>query len=423
MMMDQVLDEKSQAAYLDEMDQVQNESPQPAYLDETGETQEESAIAYQGKEQPSKSQRNWYRLVAAIVLLFIALCTFMALYFVEVNRKVDEKASVNDTNASADEDTITESPTQSPTEKTDPIEDSSNPFHGSPKQARLYSAIAPAVASPYFYMANHTSVSEYRAWKWLSEEDFSEDTLDEYSTPAWKIVERYAIAVFYYATNGQGWINQYNFLSDSSVCDWHDESSTFHFGVRFCTDDGSVTMLQLPSNNLEGSLPTILGLLSNLSSLDLPDNLVKGTIPSEIFKLSALSGRLDLSYNRLTGTIPEPIGSLTDLNELLLQYNRLDGTIPDGILALTSLTSINLGTNLLIGSIPGNIGSLSLLLHLRLNDNLLTGSIPSSIGMLRRLHKLQLQQNRLTGGIPTSLSNLKNIGKGIAMAWHHDLLA
>lgn len=417
-MMDQVQDEKSQVAYLDQMDQVQNE-----YLDEAGETQEESAIADKGKEQPSKSQRNWYRLVAIIVLLFIALCTFMTLYFVEVNRKVGEKASVDDTNdASADEDT-TESPTQSPTEKSDPIQDSSNPFHASPKQARLYSAIAPAVASPYFYMENQTSVSEYRAWKWLSEEDFSEDTLDEYSTPTWKIVERYAIAVFYYATNGQGWTNQYNFLSNSSVCDWHDESSTFHFGVRFCSDDGSVTMLQLPSNNLEGSLPTILGLLSNLSSLDLPDNLVKGTIPSEISKLSALSGRLDLSYNRLTGSIPEPIGSLTDLSELLLQYNRLDGTIPDGILALTSLTSINLGSNLLIGSIPGNIGSLSLLQHLRLNDNLLTGSTPSSIGMLGRLHKLQLQQNRLTGGIPTSLSNLQNIGKGIAMALHHYLFA
>ncbi|KAL3939696.1 MAG: hypothetical protein SGBAC_005617 [Bacillariaceae sp.] len=379
------------------------------YLEE--EEGSSSSMAKAKFRQP-QSQRTWYRLIVIIFLLLITLCIFMGLYFTELSRKTEnedaESSNVSDPSSPDDESptggkgTI-ESPTESPTD-----EQSYNPFHCNPKLARLYSALSP-VASPTFYMANDTlnTKSEYMAWKWISEFDgFTSDTFDD-STPDWKIVERYALAEFYYATNGEGWINQYNFLSNSPVCDWHGTSS-FHFGVRFCSDEGSITMLQLPFNNLEGSLPASLPLLSNLASLDLPKNLIDGTIPLEISKLSSLSGRLDLSHNRIIGSIPQSMGALTNLAELLLQYNRLDGEISPEILAMTSLTSMNLGSNLLSSSLPEHIGRLTLLKDLRLNDNQLTGKLPSSIGQLSRLHKLQLQQNQLTGDIPTSLSNLEN---------------
>ncbi|CAI5469255.1 unnamed protein product [Closterium sp. Yama58-4] len=38
-----------------------------------------------------------------------------------------------------------------------------------------------------------------------------------------------------------------------------------------------------------------------------------------------------VNNNRLTGNIPESIGSLTKLSQLVLSYNRFDGTIPEGI--------------------------------------------------------------------------------------------
>ncbi|CAJ1947807.1 unnamed protein product [Cylindrotheca closterium] len=400
------------------MDKVYDESP---HLPGTGEVVKQqqlndeespSSTPIKEKEPHSQSQKTWYRLVVIIFLLFIALCIFIGLYVKELNSKVDEKAAV---------DSVDSNPSNPPSEDHDepsPIEDenddtigepNNNPFRDDPKLARLYSALSP-VASPTFYMANETvnnTMSEYKAWKWLSEDDFSSDTLDD-STPDWKIIERYALAVFYYATNGEGWINQYNFLSNSSVCNWSG-SSTFHFGVRFCSE-GSVSMLQLPSNNLEGSLPASIKLLSNLYSLDLPQNRIEGTIPLEISELSKLSSRLDLSYNRLVGSIPPSLGGrMRNLDELLLQYNRLEGEIPDElVLALTSLTTLNLASNLLTSTIPEHIGRLTLLQDLRLNDNRLTGEIPASIGFCRQIHKLHLEQNQLSGDIPETLQNLKN---------------
>jgi hypothetical protein len=35
--------------------------------------------------------------------------------------------------------------------------------------------------------------------------------------------ERYAMAVFYYSTIGNGWDNDDGWLSSNSVCDWYDD--------------------------------------------------------------------------------------------------------------------------------------------------------------------------------------------------------
>ena len=42
---------------------------------------------------------------------------------------------------------------------------------------------------------------------------------------------------------------------------------------------GSVTALDLPGNNLSGTLPAALGTLTNLTTLDLSGNRLSGTIP------------------------------------------------------------------------------------------------------------------------------------------------
>ena len=39
------------------------------------------------------------------------------------------------------------------------------------------------------------------------------------------LVERYALAVFYYETNGDGWSTNNRWLSDQSVCDWYNKKS------------------------------------------------------------------------------------------------------------------------------------------------------------------------------------------------------
>jgi Leucine-rich repeat (LRR) protein len=277
-----------------------------------------------------------------------------------------------------------------------------------PKLARLYS-ILESIASSGFYTKDsddEEDLPEYKAWAWLSKRDMSVDTNRE-STPDWKIVERYVLAAFFYATNGEEWNNTNDFLSPSPVCDWKGQNE-FHYGVRFCSDEGSVTMLHIPANNLEGPIPTLLGLLINLVSLDLPGNSLAGTLPSELSKLTRLTGKLDLSRNLLTGTISSSIGRLVDLTELHLNENRLDGAIPTEIALMTSLTTLHLSSNQMTDGIPHELGRLDRLEDLRLDDNMLSGRLPSSIGNMSNIIKLHLHQNQLSGTVPSSFSQLQN---------------
>jgi len=272
-----------------------------------------------------------------------------------------------------------------------------NPFQG--KARRLFSIISRVSSNQYFYIDDETvnTKAEYFAWKWISEQDQSRETRDE-CEPSYKVSERYAAAVLYYATNGENWNNQYNFLSDKSICEWNDRGDdlAFRFGVNCTYTYRRIDGLQLPSNNLEGSLPASIGMLRGLTSLDLRNNEIEGTIPSEVSRMTMLSDLLDLSYNNLSGSIPTTIGALSNLGDLSLQHNGLDGTIPDQIVSMKSLTSLNLASNRL------------------------TGKIPLSFGLLGSLYKIHLQHNKLTGDIPTSLSGLKKTDEHSFNLYLHD---
>lgn len=74
-----------------------------------------------------------------------------------------------------------------------------------------------------------------------------------------------------------------------------------------------VTTLNLSNNNLSGSLPAEVRLLTKLRILDLSDNDFTG-VPAEIGQLSDLRV-LDLSGNSITG-LPYEIGNLQQLERL-----------------------------------------------------------------------------------------------------------
>ena len=119
--------------------------------------------------------------------------------------------------------------------------------------------------------------------------------------------------------------------------------------------------------------------------------------------------RLNLGFQKLTGTVPSGLGRLDGLQYLFLADNRLTGEIPPELGELQNLRYLNLAVNRLEGYIPPELGSLSNLEFLDLAQNQLTGSIPPEIGKLSRLTDLVLDSNRLSGDLPDALTELNDL--------------
>jgi Leucine-rich repeat (LRR) protein len=206
--------------------------------------------------------------------------------------------------------------------------------------------------------------------------------LDSYS--ARKVVQRYVLATLYYSTMGESWTFSDGWLSDQDECEWHSSETA----AAICSTAGDLDEIDLDTNGLVGSVPWIeLALLSSqLVILDFFRNEVEGSIPSQLGLLTSLAS-LDLYSNQISGKIPTEIGLLT-----LLTYQDCD-------------------TNFLSGTLPTEIADMFRLESLWLNDNLLSGTIPSEIGKMANLRNLYLTNNYLSGSVPQELCalNLVNL--------------
>jgi hypothetical protein len=103
--------------------------------------------------------------------------------------------------------TVTPAPTSSPT------------FVVSDEFKEMVDAIGGTVTSDPTVFQNK-STAQYAAMNWLANEDtyFVDVSLDSLDSRV--LVERYVMAVFYFATSGASWRNQYSFLTPISVCSW-----------------------------------------------------------------------------------------------------------------------------------------------------------------------------------------------------------
>jgi hypothetical protein len=63
----------------------------------------------------------------------------------------------------------------------------------------------------------------------------------------WRIIQRYALAVLYYSTNGNEWKNQYGYLDvNKHECDWGgDDMLNNGWKSMDCNDDGEVNLINL----------------------------------------------------------------------------------------------------------------------------------------------------------------------------------
>ncbi|GMH14532.1 hypothetical protein Nepgr_016373 [Nepenthes gracilis] len=164
----------------------------------------------------------------------------------------------------------------------------------------------------------------------------------------------------------------------------------------------------LSRNQFTGELPSMVNIskLSQLTVLDLSKNLLDKEIPSWLFSLPSLN-MLYLADNKFFGqlTISEDVaGNRTTLLEYInLSDNKIQGSIPNSIFELVSLVALLLSSNNLSGIIEfGTFYKLKNLTYLNLSHNrlsLLTKSssaISSNVAAYPRLHVLECSSCNIT---------------------------
>ncbi|PWA59961.1 leucine-rich repeat protein [Artemisia annua] len=161
--------------------------------------------------------------------------------------------------------------------------------------------------------------------------------------------------------------------------------------------------LRLYNNSFQGKIPASLANCSNLKVLHMGYNSIVGKIPDEFGSLSMLN-TLFVHENNLTGGIPRFIGNLTFLETLSFGNCGLGGRIPDVFHQLSKLTRIALAGNNLVGIVPHSFYNLSYLEQVFFDNNRLTGGLPINIGLMQpRLNVFSLSDNQFTGSLPSSL--------------------
>ncbi|CAN4102580.1 unnamed protein product [Withania somnifera] len=171
----------------------------------------------------------------------------------------------------------------------------------------------------------------------------------------------------------------------------------------------SLNFLDMSGNHFVGEIPASISGCQNLEFLDLHSNAFTGSLPE---KLPGSLQYVDISDNRLTGSLSPSIGSLTELTKLNLRKNQLSGKIPAEIVSCSKLQLLDLGYNGFSGDIPKELGQIaSLEISLNLSCNQFTGVIPSEFSGLSKLGNLDLSHNKLTGNLDvlTSLQNLVSL--------------
>ncbi len=213
-----------------------------------------------------------------------------------------------------------------------------------------------------------------------------------------------ALVDLYTSTNGPNWGNKDGWLQGCDPCTGN--AGNPWYGL-LCSA-GRVRYIEMPANQLNGTIPGSLSALTMLDFLDLRSNQLSGSIPASLSTLTRLT-HLILNNNQLSGSIPASLSALTSLEFLYLFRNQLTGSIPASLSALTNLQTIRLQNNLLTGSIPASLSAITSLIEVDLSSNQLSGPIPVGFSALTSLKFLYLQTNQLSGPIPASLSSLTSL--------------
>ncbi|XP_048334671.2 receptor-like protein EIX2 [Ziziphus jujuba] len=191
------------------------------------------------------------------------------------------------------------------------------------------------------------------------------------------------------------------------------------------------TNMNLSNNQISGIIANSLIEWAAYPEIDLSSNQLEGPIPLFLFEVAALHlsrnkfsslnsiceitqhsylSLLDVSYNLLSGELPDCWSNFKELGILSLAHNKLSGKIPPSIGSMTQVMTLHLGDNNFIGELPSSVHNCTKLIVLGVGENKLLGPIPTWIGeRLQNLVILSLQSNHFYGSIPSNLCHLSHL--------------
>eukprot|EP00943_MAST-04B_sp_MAST-4B-sp1_P002472 g2472.t1 len=136
------------------------------------------------------------------------------------------------------------------------------------------------------------------------------------NTPA-PVAEKAALFDLWRSTGGSHWSNKWDLRTDPCNDGW--------YGI-FCDEKGHIITINLSQNHLLGFLPNSLGRLPFLRELILNHNLITGIIPKSFSELKNLE-EVNLSHNRISGPLPRSWGDLKYIRVLHVAHNEWDDKI------------------------------------------------------------------------------------------------
>jgi len=402
------------------LDEVVTNPPDLAVARAVDEEQDDlpRAAMHNPDSKEQQTRRMMQFKCKAIAVAFFCIIAILVVLAVVLTRNGD-----TDSSAILDLDTVqTEVPTPSPTLS---------------PEAYIKSILPKYTVE---LIENDGTSPQYNAFRFMLEDS----QLSDYTVT--KLRQRFALATFYHATNGFEWKNNKRWLKqDIDECEWYSPKPKLDIIDRdfgslitriYISDspckDGVYQHLTQYGNDVNGTLPPeVFELLPSLVSVNLDpqgadwlcneghnecgylsEYRITGSIPSEIGLCSQLE-YLSLDYQRTSGPLPANLGSLSLLKYLRLYGNSRSGKIPTTVGHMKSLILLEVAGNLLNGTIPSEIGLMSNLTSLDLSNTGLTGTMPSEIWLVSTLTSIDLSNTGLTGTIPSEIglmSSLTSLG-------------
>ncbi|KAL8046825.1 hypothetical protein ABFX02_08G199000 [Erythranthe guttata] len=155
----------------------------------------------------------------------------------------------------------------------------------------------------------------------------------------------------------------------------------------------ALTDLRISDNNFTGKIPDFISSWKQIEKLHMQGCSLKGPIPSSISSLTSLT---DLRISDLTdgGSTFPPLSDMKSIKVLILRSCLIEGGMPEYIGNMKKLKNLDLSFNNLTGVIPDSFVHLAKVDFLYLTRNKLTGQIPG--WLLERNKNADISYNNFT---------------------------